>query len=165
MSREPEDDTGDVDPAASPGPRDEFDRIVAAWRDEGSVPSWPDTPERPDAPEGTAVATPPAHSPDPVAGPPPVHRPGPAEADDDDHFHPPEPPPLPRPGPPALVGGTLIVLGLLLVAVPGTLGMSSLYGLPLGLVAIAAGLTWLVMRMWPSEDADEPPDDDDGAVL
>lgn len=169
MSREPEDDTGDAIPdrADSPGPQDDaFDRIVASWRDEGSVPSWPDTPTSPStAPAPPDDVAPPAT---PAAPPPPaVHRPGSEQPIDDDHFHPPEPPPLPRPGPPALVGAVLIGIGLLLVALPETLGLSSLYGLPLGLVGIAAGLTWLVMRMWPSDDDDEhyTDDGDDGAVL
>lgn len=151
MNREPDESCGD-DAARSSD--DEFERIVATWRDEGSVPDWPDD-------------SPPA-APPPPAPEPPAHRPGPEDEDDDDddHYHPPEPPPLPRPGPPAVVGGGLIILGLVLIAVPETLGLSSLYGLPLGLLGIAAGLTWLVMRMWPSHDADDPHDgDDDGAVL
>jgi hypothetical protein len=149
VNREPDESCGD-DAARSSD--DEFERIVAAWRDEGSVPDWP-------------AAPPPAAPPAPPE-PPPVHRPSAPERDEDDHYHPPEPPPLPRPGPPAFVGGGLIILGLVLVAVPETLGLSSLYGLPLGLLGIAAGLTWLVMRMWPSHDADDPHDgDDDGAVL
>lgn len=161
MSREPEDGTPDST-GSSGAPDDAFDRIVASWRDEGSVPSWPDTPAAPAASRPTENLPAPAPTPEPAA-----HRPGPEPPADDDHFHPPEPPPLPRPGPPALVGAVLIGIGLLLVAVPGTLGMSSLYGLPLGLVAIAAGLTWLVMRMWPSDDDDEHylDDGDDGAVL
>ncbi len=36
--------------------------------------------------------------------------------------------------------------------------MADTYGLPLGLVAIAAGLGWLVLRLWP-----DAPDADDGA--
>ncbi len=159
MSREPEDGTPE-NTGPSGAPDDTFDRIVASWRDEGSVPSWPDAPPPgADAPSG--------HPATPAATPqPPVHRPGPEQPVDDDHFHPPEPPPLPRPGPPALVGAVLIGIGLLLIAVPATLGMSSLYGLPLGLVAVAAGLTWLVMRMWPSDDDDHYTDGgDDGAVL
>lgn len=161
MNRDPDESCGDD--AAGPGdasrsPDDEFERIVAAWRDEGSVPDWPDAP--------AATSPEPPAPPAPAPEPPPVHRPGPEEVAEDDHYHPPEPPPLPRPGPPAVVGGGLIVLGLVLIAVPETLGLSSLYGLPLGLLGIAAGLTWLVMRMWPSTDADDPHDgDDDGAVL
>lgn len=177
MSREPEDDTGDALPdRARPSgtPDDAFDRIVAGWRDEGSVPTWPDAPGAARDSPVPADDGPPPPAPPPAAlapdalppATPAVHRPGPEQPVDDDHFHPPEPPPLPRPGPPALVGAVLIGIGLLLVAVPQTLGLSSLYGLPLGLVGIAAGLTWLVMRMWPSDDADDHYDDpDDGAVL
>ncbi len=157
VNREPDESCGD-DAARSPD--DEFERIVAAWRDEGSVPDWPAAPPAP--PSAQPPPAPPARA---AAEPAPVHRPGPEDTDDD-HYHPPEPPPLPRPGPPAVVGTGLIILGIVLVAVPETLGLSSLYGLPLGLLGVAAGLTWLVMRMWPSADADDPiDDDDDGAVL
>jgi len=90
----------------------------------------------------------------------------------DEHFVPPEPPPLPRMGPPILVGLTLIGLGLVLVAVPGWVGVPQVYSLPLGLVAIAAGLGWLVLRLWPDPDdvppplyLDDPDDPDGGAVL
>ena len=91
----------------------------------------------------------------------------------DEHFVPPEPPPLPRMGPPILVGLTLIVLGLVLVTFPGWVGVPQVYGLPLGLVAIAAGLGWLVLRLWPDNSdgkpppiyLDDPDDPDGGAVL
>ncbi|HEY0815870.1 MAG TPA: hypothetical protein VGE11_21555 [Pseudonocardia sp.] len=90
----------------------------------------------------------------------------------DEHFVPPEPPPLPRLGPPILVGLTLIVLGLVLVTFPGWVGVPQLYGLPLGLVAIASGLGWLVLRLWPDNSDGDPPiylddpdDPDGGAVL
>lgn len=64
-----------------------------------------------------------------------------------------------------MVGLTLIAIGLVLVVSPGWLGVSEIYGLPLGLVGLAAGLGWLVLRLWP-----DPPDrtddgDDDGAVI
>ena len=100
-------------------------------------------------------------------------RPAPAaDPHADEHFVPPEPPPLPRMGPPILVGLTLIGLGLLLVTFPGWVGVPQVYGLPLGLVAIAAGLGWLVLRLWPDPDdvppplyLDDPDDPDGGAVL
>jgi len=88
----------------------------------------------------------------------------PAEIDDRlDHFVPPEPPPLPRIGPPALVGFALLALGLTLVTAPEIVGISSVYGLPLGLLALASGLGWLVLRLWPGPPDDL--DDDDGAQL
>jgi hypothetical protein len=158
---------------------DEFDSIVALWRNEGDVPEWPDDEapkderpkdERPkdEAPKtGTAPADldePTAPAPRP-APPSPPRSYSPPTLPEDEHFVPPEPPPLPRLGPPAFVGLTLMALGLVLVVVPGWMGVPDPYGLPLGLVGMAAGLGWLVLRLWP-----DPPDrgddgDDDGAVV
>ena len=76
----------------------------------------------------------------------------------------PRPPPLPRIGPPAAVGITLLVLGLTLVIAPGVVGVSNVYGLPLGLLTLAAGLGWLVLRLWPAPP-DERDGDDDGAQI
>nr|WP_062396085.1 hypothetical protein [Pseudonocardia sp. AL041005-10] len=152
-------------------PDDDFDAIVAAWRDEGSVPDWPAEPveraDRTDRGDAGDVAG--------AAGGAdrPAHRPGPAAphpgtgtgADPDDHYHPPEPPPLPRPGPPAVVGGGLIAVGLLLCIAPGLIGVGGTWPLPLGLVLIAAGLGWLLLRLW-SPEPDEGPDPwDDGSRL
>jgi hypothetical protein len=142
---------------------DEFEAIVALWRNEGDVPEWPDD-EAPAAGASPTELDEPAPAPQaPPAAPP--RSPTPAPPIEDEHFVPPEPPPLPRLGPPAFVGLTLMALGLVLVITPGWLGVSDPYGLPLGLVALAAGLGWLVLRLWP-----DPPDrgddgDDDGAVI
>ena len=149
MNRDPE-DRGQPEGAPTD---DEFETIVAGWRREGAVPAWPGattdgTPDEPRADADAAV---------PAAEVPPA---------DEEHFVPPEPPPLPPIGPPAMVGLGLLGLGLTLVITPGWLGVSEPYGLPLGLVGIAAGLGWLVLRLWP-----DPPvpmdgsDSDDGAVL
>ncbi|OZM75708.1 hypothetical protein [Pseudonocardia sp. MH-G8] len=152
----------DPDERAQPdgaGP-DEFEAIVAGWRREGQVPEWP-----PDIdPAARSFESPRALDPSPPPDPAPP-APLPTPLPDDEHFVPPEPPPLPRLGPPALVGLTLLALGLVLVVSPGLLGVSEQYGLPLGLVGLAAGLGWLVLRLWP-----DPPDrgggeDDDGAIL
>ncbi|WP_224390791.1 hypothetical protein [Pseudonocardia sp. ICBG1293] len=148
-------------------PDDDFDAIVAAWRDEGSVPDWPaehvERTDRADPGDAAGAAG--------AAADRPVHRPGPAApqpgtgADPDDHYHPPEPPPLPRPGPPAVVGGGLIAVGLLLCIAPGLVGVGGTWPLPLGLVLIASGLGWLLLRLW-SSDTDEGPDPwDDGSRL
>jgi hypothetical protein len=152
------DDPDDARRADDGGPDrgvDAFDAIVSSWRADGPVPQWPDDPADPHDPR------PPPRDPAPPA--PAAHRPptGPAEPVDE-HFVPPEPPPLPRLGPPAAVGLGLLVLGLVLVTAPGWLGVGPTYGLPLGLVTLAAGLGWLVLRLWPT-----PPDDgdDDGARL
>jgi hypothetical protein len=142
---------------------DEFEAIVAVWRREGQVPQWPD--EKPDEqPDGEAARAEP-EQPAPAAAPEPPPAPEPAPPSDDEHFVPPEPPPLPRLGPPAFVGLTLIVIGLVLVVSPGWLGIAEPYGLPLGLVGLASGLGWLVLRLWP-DPPDRPDDgDDDGAVV
>jgi hypothetical protein len=144
---------------------DEFDAIVAGWRSEGGVPRWPETPS-----DGAALETPARDLPDrdvaapDVTSPVPVVRPF-EPIEDDEHFVPPEPPPLPRIGPPAAVGLALIVLGIVLIAAPGWVGVPELYGVPLGLVGIASGLGWLVLRLWPDHSADDRGDDDDGAIL
>ena len=90
-----------------------------------------------------------------ATGEPPVaagHRDRPAIADDaeDEHFVPPEPPPLPRIGAPAVVGLGLLGLGLLLLVAPWWIGVSETFAIPLGLLALASGLGWLVLRLWPA---------------
>lgn len=156
------DDPDDARRADDGGPDrgvDAFEAIVSSWRADGAVPQWPDDPPvRADDPPGPTVDRP--ADPDPA---PAVHRPPTGPADPvDEHFVPPEPPPLPRLGPPAAVGLGLLVLGLVLVTTPGWLGVGPTYGLPLGLVTLAAGLGWLVLRLWPTPPDD---DDDDGARL
>jgi hypothetical protein len=133
-------------PEGGPAP-DEFDAIVAEWRREGEVPEWPGGPE----PAGALFEPRPAPLPDP--------------ARDDEHFVPPEPPPLPRLGPPALVGLVLLGVGLVLIIAPDWIGVPSPYGLPLGLLGLAAGLGWLVLRLWPDPPDKAKDDGDDGAVV
>lgn len=152
----------DRDPDERPHPDggvDAFDEIVSGWRREGPVPEWPTDGIDPGPP---SVAVPGA---DEGAGADevPVAEAAPAAAPtpDEEHFVPPEPPPIPRIGPPAAVGLVLLVIGIVLVTAPGWLGVPTVYGLPLGLLTLAAGLGWLVLRLWPA-----PPDDgDDGAVV
>jgi len=155
VNREPDEPSG-PDPAA-----DEFEAIVAGWRREGAVPAWPGD-DRPstEPPRTPPFAVPPVDA-TPVA---PVHRPHEPEPERFEHFVPPEPPPLPRIRPPAAVGITLLVLGLTLVIAPGVVGISNVHGLPLGLLALASGLGWLVLRLWPAPP-DEHDEDDDGAQL
>jgi hypothetical protein len=144
---------------------DEFEAIVALWRNEGDVPEWPDD-EAPDAGSAPTEVEDPAPRADPTPPPPPMppRSYSPPTLPEDEHFVPPEPPPLPRLGPPALVGLTLIALGIVLVVSPGWLGVPDPYGLPLGLVGLAAGLGWLVLRLWP-DPPDRRDEDDDGAVI
>ncbi|MGQ0574644.1 MAG: hypothetical protein ACT4RN_10640 [Pseudonocardia sp.] len=133
-----------------PEPADEFDRIVSGWRREQSVPAWPHDAEVDDPPGDEPEPAPPAQ-------PPPV---------DEGHFAPPDPPPLPPVGPPALVGLALLVLGVVLLGAPWWIGIPDAYGLPLGLVTLAAGLGWLVLRLWPDPPRTGDGDgEDDGAVL
>ena len=127
-------DRGPDDPSERDHTSDQFEAIVAGWRREGVVPSWPADDRAPAEPPRTP----------PVAMPAiPTFLPvsfGDADADAErfEHFVPPEPPPLPRIGPPAVVGFTLL--------------------------ALAAGLGWLVLRLWPGP-SDERDEDDDGAQL
>ncbi len=65
-----------------------------------------------------------------------------------EHFVPPEPPPLPRIGMSSLLGLLLLVVGVVLLALPALVG-GELAGLGIvpGLLAMAAGLGWLVVGM------------------
>ena len=94
------------------------------------------------------------------APPPPPHEPAVLDRPDE-HFEPPPPPPIPAPTPASLYAALLVAAGLLLLAAPGVLGLSSDVGLVLGVAAIAGGAFMLVSRM-----RDRSPDDgDDGAVV
>lgn len=152
---------GPDDPSGPDRTADQFEAIVAGWRREGAVPTWPGDERAPAEPP----RTPPTPAP-PVPPLPPAGAAWAAESGTDrlDHFVPPEPPPLPRIGPPAVVGFTLLALGLTLVLAPGVFGVSDVYGLPLGLLSLASGLGWLVLRLWPAPP-DERDEDDDGAQL
>lgn len=149
---------------------DEFDAIVAGWVREGDVPAWPTDPVPDPAPvvaevEAEPDPTPAAPEPAPLPEPAPPAAPAPLFTPaEDEHFVPPEPPPLPRLGPPALVGLVLLALGLILVLAPGWVGVGPAYGLPLGLLTLAAGLGWLVLRLWP-DPPDPPSGPDDGAIV
>jgi hypothetical protein len=151
---------GDPDERPHPdGGVDDFDAIVASWRRDGEVPRWPES-------HGTESQAPESQGPAPdEPGAPWRVAPDAASGSTsplDEHFVPPEPPPLPRLAPPVAVGLVLLVLGVVLVSTPAWIGVPDAYGLPLGLLTLAAGLGWLVLRLWPA-----PPgaDDDDGAVL
>ncbi|MCE0764498.1 hypothetical protein LWC35_16505 [Pseudonocardia kujensis] len=143
---EPEGVQGDPRREGRRSDPDPFEQVVASWKAEGTVPHWPGG-----AHDGAAPAPPPVPEIDP-------------RLDPEEHYVPPEPPPLPRVGAAVGVGLVLVVLGIVLVAAPQWIGMSSVYGLPLGLVAIAGGLTWLLMRLWQPADEDMDPYDDDGTV-
>jgi hypothetical protein len=120
----------------------EWARIVAAFEAEHGRP---------------VVTGQPSESPPP---PPPPHEPDVLDRPDE-HFEPPVPPPIPVPAPASLYAVLIVAAGLLLIAAPGVLGLSSDLGLVLGVAAIAGGVAMLVSRM-----RDRSPDDgDDGAVV
>jgi hypothetical protein len=118
----------------------EWTRIVAAYEAEHGRPVAADRPT--DAP------------------PPAPHEPSVLDLPEE-HFEPPAPPPLPVPAPASLYAVLLVAAGILLVASPGVLGLSSDVGLVLGVLALGGGVAMLVSRM-----RDRSVDDgDDGAVV
>ncbi|HEX6404312.1 MAG TPA: DUF308 domain-containing protein [Pseudonocardiaceae bacterium] len=80
----------------------------------------------------------------------------------EDHFDPPEPPPLPMPRPRTVGGVLTLAVGVLLLAAPNLVGLAERVATPLGLLAVTAGIGWLVIGLRP-----EPPGtgSDDGARL
>jgi len=171
-----------------------FASIVADWAASGA-PRWPD--EMPDPGDassrehpstGLGTTTPPggqrrprdtfgADVPRPAARPgatppaqdPPardVPRPSPKPAHDE-HYVPPEPPPLPRLGVSSLLGLGLLIVGVVLLAVPGLLGGPVGLGIVPGLLAMTAGLGWLVFGLRRGRDTGDGAGDgsDDGAIL
>lgn len=84
-------------------------------------------------------------------------------AEDEEHFVPPDPPPLPRLRASTIFGILLMAIGALLLAGPTLIGLAPRVATPLALVALAAGIGWLVLRMRQGP----PPNSgyDDGAQL
>jgi hypothetical protein len=169
-----------------------FAAIVADWAAAGA-PRWPDelpeleAPGRDDGPSsglssGLGTATPPGGQdlprPGDVPPAPPAPRPEsrssrtpppaprrPARPAEDEHYVPPEPPPLPRLGLSSVLGLALLVVGVVLLAVPGLLGGPVSLGIVPGLLAMTAGLGWLVFGLRRGRDEGPAADTDDGAVL
>ena len=85
------------------------------------------------------------------------------EQRDDDHYVPPEPPPFPVLRASTIAALGLFVLGIVLLVAPGLFGLQAQIGTPLSLVALCAGVGWLILRMRNSP----PPDSgwDDGAQV
>jgi hypothetical protein len=67
--------------------------------------------------------------------------------DEDDHFVPPEPPPLPRPRAGALIVLLLFIVGLLLLIAPELMGLGNSVSTPLGILALAAAIALLLLRV------------------
>ncbi|MDX8029524.1 hypothetical protein SK803_04845 [Lentzea sp. BCCO 10_0856] len=85
------------------------------------------------------------------------------DRDDEDHYVPPEPPPFPVLRASTLAALGLFVLGIVLLVAPGLFGLQARIGTPLSLVALCAGVGWLILRMRNTP----PPDSgwDDGAQV
>jgi hypothetical protein len=134
-----------------------FAEIVAGLERDGVGKDWLDLDEAsPQEPEPrTAVADEPA--------PEPVDEPEARDPADEDHYVPPEPPPFPVLRASTLAALGLFVLGILLLVAPGIFGLQSRIGTPLSLVALCAGVGWLILRMRNTP----PPDSgwDDGAQV
>ena len=75
--------------------------------------------------------------------------------EDEGHYEPPEPPPIPRPRGAALGAIVMLGIGLVLLFIPGLIGLTDQVGLPLGLLAEACGLFWLflLLRTGPPIDS------------
>lgn len=84
--------------------------------------------------------------------------------DDDEHFVPPEPPPIPKPPSSVLVVGLFFLTGLVLLIAPHIIGIGTAVGTPLGILALAAGLGFLLLH---ARDDPRPPgaDPDNGAQV
>ncbi|KAA2256545.1 hypothetical protein F0L68_26285 [Solihabitans fulvus] len=152
------------------GPEDvdaAFAEIVAGLEREGVSARWPDhvdlfesDPRSAEQTKEPATLETPVEAPTEAAWRPSQPLP---EHSDDDHFVPPEPPPLPPLRAGTIGALALFVIGILLLVAPGLIGLQSRIGTPLGLVAMSAGVGWLVLRMRQG-----PPSDsgwDDGAQL
>jgi hypothetical protein len=92
--------------------------------------------------------------------PPPPAEPSVLDAPEE-HYQPPPPPPLPVLAPATLYALLLLVIGVLLVFHPVTVGLSADVGLVLGVASVAGGVFVLVSRM-RERSVD---DGDDGAVV
>lgn len=80
---------------------------------------------------------------------------------DDDHYVPPEPPPLPRLRPMTILALVLVASSVLLLFIPGLVGLDARVATPIALVALVGGFGMLLLRLRRS-----PADaDDDGAQV
>jgi hypothetical protein len=139
-----------------------FAAIVADLEREGVGTHLPDLDERAEEPEDTA--------PIPQAGPPPAAWRGQETewdwswSTDEEHYVPPEPPPLPRLRPLTIVALALILAAVVLLVLPGVIGLDARIGTPIALVALTCGGAMLLLRIRQNP---KTPDDgrDDGAQI
>jgi hypothetical protein len=154
---------------SSDGPEDidaAFAEIVADLERDTKFGKWPgeddDAQPQPSPEEQTRPAASAPEETKPVE--PPAEQ-GPRDwapaAEEEEHFVPPEPPPLPIPRPATFLGVGIVVLGVLVLLIPGLAGIAATVKLPLGLVLISAGIGWLLFRLRHTP----PSDSDDGAQV
>lgn len=148
--------------AGKDGPEDvdaAFAEIVAELEREGVAVKWPD--ETPDGPKQTP--TQPKPDPEPAAQTPTTVADEEAVPDDEAHYVPPDPPPLPTLRPATIGALSLIIVGLVLLVSTTLFSLPPQLTTPFALVAVSAGIGWLVLRMRQGP----PPGSgwDDGAQL
>ncbi len=153
---------------SSDGPEDidaAFAEIVRDLERDTKFGKWPgeDDSAEPTSDEQTRPAV---SAPDETEPVEPAVEQGPRDwapaAEEEEHFVPPEPPPLPIPRPATFLGVGIVVLGVLVLLIPGLAGIATTVKLPLGLVLISAGIGWLLFRLRHSPPSDS---DDDGAQV
>ncbi|MPZ86384.1 MAG: hypothetical protein GEV28_40845 [Actinophytocola sp.] len=157
-----------------------FAAIVADLEREGVGSRLPDlddpAEDQPANPPVPPSATSQATADDPGAEPAPGRRPASwrghdGEWDwtwgtDDEHYVPPEPPPLPRLRPLTIAALVLIVVSVVLLIVPGVVGLDARIGTPIALVALTFGGAMLLLRVRHSPKNQDPDTDrDDGAQI
>ena len=142
-----------------------FAAIVADLEREGVGSHLPDLDE--ETPHAAAEEAP-APAPQPSA-PPAAWRGQEAEWDwswgtEEDHYVPPDPPPLPRLRPLTIVSLILILAAVVLLVLPGVIGLDARIATPIALVALTCGGAMLLLRVRQSP---KTPDDgrDDGAQI
>lgn len=151
-----------------------FARWTSSTSDSGSEDT--DVKDRPAESEAPKPEPPKAQSPkleppkpEPSKAEPAETGPGPRDwtpgGEEEGHFVPPEPPPLPIPKPATLLGFAIVVLGLVVLLLPGLAGLSATAQLPLGLVLISGGIGWLLFRLRRTPPTDPSDPDDDGAQV
>jgi hypothetical protein len=83
---------------------------------------------------------------------------------EEDHYVPPDPPPLPRLRPLTVVALVLIAAAVVLLVLPGVIGLDARIGTPIALIALTGGGAMLLLRVRATP---KPPEDgrDDGAQI
>lgn len=160
MSAPPEPPPGDRNPDRAAGPEptdrevdDTFAALVAGWDPPVADPA-------PSAAPGPTAAPRPVL---PEVAPEPEDAGTGAEDEDEGHFERPDAPPVTPPTRPAMAAIAVLVLGAVLVLLPGVVGLTSSVGFTLGLVCLSGGLVFLLSRLRSGPPADSGWDD--GAQL